>query len=127
MKKWTIAMLILTCMLGLTACSDSDDDQTHIRVQVAVRVDSHTPPQVTVFGKTIDLSNKNWRITLEFYRQYEELMMVPTSALKPVPAGPLPSNSPELEGIFAVHPEQGKTVFTVETQTTGRTYLFIIK
>ena len=126
MKLLRIATICLLCMLTLGACSDDNEDMSRIKVRVAIRVDSHVPPSVTVFGHQINLSNDNWLITLENFRTYEEKISVPTSVLRTVPAGPLPTSSPELEGIFSVQTEQGKSVFTLETETEGTTYLFII-
>ena len=117
--------LLGVCMLG--SCSDDDDEMEDICVQVAVRVDSHTPPHVTVFGERISLTNDNWRITLESFRQYQQTITVPKSRLKPVPSGPLRTDSSELDGIFSVQAVQGKRVFTLNTVTNGRTYLFVIK
>lgn len=118
--------LLSACLLG--ACSDDDEeDMVDINVQVAVRVDSHTPPQVTVFGEPVLLSNDNWRITLENFRQYEEKMTLPKERIKPVPTGPIRTNSPELDGIFSVQAVQGKRVFTISTVTNGHSYLFVIK
>ena len=129
MKKNLFGVLLLSlCVCLCGACSDDEEDETvDICVQVAVRVDSHTPPNVTVFGEDISLDNDNWRITLENFRQYEEVVTVPKARIKPVPPGPLPTNSSELEGIFSVQAVQGKRVFTLNTVTEGHTYLFIIK
>ena len=126
MKLLKIATICLLCVLTLGACSDDDEDMSRIKVRVAIRVDSHVPPSVTVFGRQINLSNDNWLITLENFRTYEEKISVPTSALRDVPSGPLLTSSPELEGIFSVQTEQGKSVFTLATETEGTTYLFII-
>ena len=129
MKKNLFGVLLLSlCVCLCGACSDDGEDETEdIRVQVAVRVDSHTPPNVTVFGEDISLDNDNWRITLENFRQYEEVVTVPKARIKPVPPGPLPTNSSELEGIFSVQAVQGKRVFTLNTVTEGHTYLIIIE
>lgn len=126
MKIFRIASLLLLCTLAFCACSDDDDNMSRIKVRVAIRVDSHVPPTVTVFGKDIALSNDNWLITLENFRTYEQTISVPTSALRNIPPGPIKTDDPKLEGIFSVGAVQGKMVFTLESVTENNTYLFII-
>lgn len=126
MKRMKTLLLFLTMMFVLGACSNDDDDVTRIKVRVAVRVDYHVPPSVTVFGHRIPLSNDNWLITLENFRTYEQKISVPTDAIKQVPSGPLRSDSPDLAGILNVEVEQGDSIFTVETLVENSIYLFIL-
>ena len=124
LKSLFVASLCM-CLCG--SCSnDDDDDMVEIYVQVSVRVDSHVPPQVTVFGEALPLNNDSWKITLENFRSYEGYLTLRRDRVKEVPMGPLPSNSPQLEGIFSIQAVQGKRVFRVHTQTEGNRYLFVI-
>ena len=120
-------VLFVLCVLFCAACSEDDDEQREINVTVAIRVDSHTPPSVTVFGVRIMLSNDNWAITQADYRQYEARISVRESALKDIPSGPLPTSDSAWDNIFAVQVEQGKTVFTLQTDVQGNNYLFILE
>ena len=100
LKSLFVASLCM-CLCG--SCSnDDDDDMVEIYVQVSVRVDSHVPPQVTVFGEALPLNNDSWKITLENFRRYEGYLTLRRDRVKEVPMGPLPSNSPQLEGIFSI-------------------------
>ena len=123
LKSMFVASL---CMCLCSSCSNDDDDLVNIYVQVSVRVDSHVPPQVTVFGEPLPLNNDNWKITQESFRSYGGHLTIRRDRVKKVPHGPLPSNSPELEGVFSIQAVQGKRVFRVHTQTEGNKYLFVI-
>lgn len=119
-------------IIGLTtlcvSCSDDDDnDKQNITVQVAVRVDNHVPPTVTVFGKDIPLTNRECVITQEAYRLYEANVSVSKSKIKYVPSGPFSSLSSTAEGIISVNSVQGKKDFSVQTETHGNFYLFVLK
>ncbi|MBQ7741303.1 MAG: hypothetical protein IJT90_00020 [Bacteroidaceae bacterium] len=119
--------VVSLCMCYCSSCSnDDDEDMVDIYVQVSVRVDSHVPPQVTVFGEALPLNNDSWKITLESFRSYEGYLTIRRDRVKKVPLGPLLSDSPLLEGIFSIQAVQGKRVFRVHTQTEGNKYLFVI-
>ena len=119
--------VVSLCMSLCSSCSnDDDDDLVNIYVQISVRVDSQVPPQVTVLGEALPLNNDSWKVTLENFRSYEGYLTLRRDRVKKVPVGPLPSDSPLLEGIFSIQAVQGKRVFRVHTQTEGHKYLFVI-
>lgn len=123
-----ICALIICSGAIFSSCSDDDDnDMTKIKVQVAIRVDNHVPPTVTVFGHDIPLTHKEWIITQEAYRQYESEFSVEKSKIKYVPSGPFSSLSETAEGIITVNSVQGKRDFSVQTETNGNHYLFVLK
>ncbi len=44
------ACIVCSAALFLSCSDDDDNDKANIKVQVAIRVDNHVPPTVTVFG-----------------------------------------------------------------------------
>lgn len=134
MKKYLSLLLVAFCMVvSVTSCSDDDkdDDTVRMRVQIAVRVDSRPPRSVTLFGGKVFLGDgheSNWQITQEYYRLYEDYIVVKKSDVVQLNNTPFKSNSTYAQKFLSVeYPFDSEKVFDVTAEMNGNSVVLVFK